>query len=641
VVLLVIASLPELTEGVDLARIARIAQAGPARRLHLIVAGWPPPPLTAETTQAPLRLATQVTVRNPYSIVGDPPGGAFGTQRSLNAPVYLDPSPPVETIQQVCTQVAAQVAANGSTLAQLLPRELWQESSAEGLGATVGMAGQALLTLRLSDLTPHWLIGGRAGSGKTSFIANVLYGLSTRYGPDELALYLLDLSEHGAFGQLLPGSDDPSWAPHIRAAGRHADREYGLAVLRELVAEMGRRADAFGDSGVGRIVELRQRRQLARIVCVIDEFDALLNGGDRVATEAAEHLDTLAQGGRAYGIHLILSAAGLSPGQALPGGRDTGLGGQFPVRVALAGGADVLDNLNQAADGLGPGEAVVNMAGGLGGPTGASRAHERLVVFPDPDTEPELIRALRHRMWEGRPADSVPPRVFDGRAAPHLPAALPVTEWPTAYLGRMADVPLSLAGFAFDSRPGRHLAVLGPSEVGADLIDIATRSLAVQHRAGSVNFVIAPFRAARATLAYQLDQSLRAAGHRSLVVDPAGFKEVIADTALRDTYIIGFGLDSAPSSGLGSLLRGGPARQVHLLGWWRGLRQFTEANGSAAPRDHIAGLVILNVPGAQTAELLADPELGWHARPNRALLHDRRSGRTDLILPFVPSGQSR
>ena len=56
-------------------RIAALAQQGPESGLHLIVAGWPPPPLTAETTQAPLPRTTMVSVRNPYAVIGDPPGG--------------------------------------------------------------------------------------------------------------------------------------------------------------------------------------------------------------------------------------------------------------------------------------------------------------------------------------------------------------------------------------------------------------------------------------------------------------------------------------------------------------------------------------------------------------------------------------
>lgn len=107
---LVIASLPELTDGNDLARIAHLAHTGVGRQLHLIVAGWPPPPLTAETTQAPLAHSTQLSLRNPHAWLGDPPDATYAGQgpgpARLNSPVYLDPDPPVELIRRVCEQLA-------------------------------------------------------------------------------------------------------------------------------------------------------------------------------------------------------------------------------------------------------------------------------------------------------------------------------------------------------------------------------------------------------------------------------------------------------------------------------------------------------------------------------------------------------
>jgi hypothetical protein len=109
--LVVVGSLPELTDAADLARIANLASAGPAARVHLIVAGWPPPPLTPESTQAPLACATQITVRNPHAWVGDPPGAGFGVVPRLggrlNAPVYLDPDPPAELVRRVCSALGA------------------------------------------------------------------------------------------------------------------------------------------------------------------------------------------------------------------------------------------------------------------------------------------------------------------------------------------------------------------------------------------------------------------------------------------------------------------------------------------------------------------------------------------------------
>ena len=44
------------------------------------------------------------------------------------------------------------------------------------------------LVLRFNDLTPHWMVGGRSGAGKTAFLINVLYGLGARYSPAEMAL---------------------------------------------------------------------------------------------------------------------------------------------------------------------------------------------------------------------------------------------------------------------------------------------------------------------------------------------------------------------------------------------------------------------------------------------------------------------
>jgi hypothetical protein len=127
--LIVIASLPELTEGSDLARIAALAHAGPAGRLHLIAAGWPPPPLTAETTQAPLPHATQIALRNPHAWVGDPPGATFGASglgpSRLNAPVYLDPDPPAKLVRGVCAQLTAPWATPPGTLAGEPSRTAW------------------------------------------------------------------------------------------------------------------------------------------------------------------------------------------------------------------------------------------------------------------------------------------------------------------------------------------------------------------------------------------------------------------------------------------------------------------------------------------------------------------------------------
>ncbi len=666
--LVVVAAWPELTEQAELARLATLARTGPATGLHLVVAGWPPPPLTAETTQAPLPYATQVELRNPHAVIGDPPGASFGASAMLNSPVYLDPSPPEATVHAVCTELVAALAARGPTLGELIPRQLWAEGSADGLVVPIGRAGDNQLSLRLNDLTPHWLVGGEPGAGATTLLLTVVYALASRYGPDELSLYLLDFTRGAAFAEFTPSVRDESWLPQARAIGVEAEREYGIAVLRELDALAQQRAQAYQRAGVTRFAQLRALRPVPRVVAVFDGAQALLRGGDRVAREAVALLESLARNGRVYGIHLVLASHGLRDVESLYGRRESLLG-QIPVRIALPGGEDVLDPGNHAAGPLRLGQAIVNTAGGLGGPSGASRAHERLVEFPDPHADLELATALRHRLWQARPGGAAAPSVFLASATQHLPHGVPVAEYPTAYLGRVVDVPQSLAGFAFGPVPGRHLAALGPSEVGADLLDSAARSLAAAHRPGEVGFALTASTPAAGAIASALVEALTRGGHRVRVLDPVRFRELATDPQLMATYLIGFGLDAgaAGGGGLGTVLRDGPARGVHLLGWWRGLRGFGEDTGerhgraeleqepevplAAVPapaaggaparvRPVVAGIVLLNVPAADAAMLLGDATLEWRPRPNRVLLHDRHTGRTDLIVPFVHSGAS-
>jgi S-DNA-T family DNA segregation ATPase FtsK/SpoIIIE len=72
---------------------------------------------------------------------------------------------------------------------------------------------------------------------------------------------------------------------------------------------------------------------------------------------------------------------------------------QCRVRIALPGGAPALDPTNDAAAALTVGTAVVNTAGGLGGPRGATRAHEKLIHFPDPYADRTALAGLRHWLW--------------------------------------------------------------------------------------------------------------------------------------------------------------------------------------------------------------------------------------------------
>ena len=136
---------------------------------------------------------------------------------------------------------------------------MWQRRSGAGLRTPVGFQDTAPVDVVLGDSSPHALVGGPSGSGKTNFLYALLGGLTARYSPDELELYLLDFKEGVSFAQFTPGRRDPTWLPHARLVGVNvnADREFGVALLRFLADTMRERAEVAKQHEVTKLEELR------------------------------------------------------------------------------------------------------------------------------------------------------------------------------------------------------------------------------------------------------------------------------------------------------------------------------------------------------------------------------------------------
>ncbi|MGX4658162.1 FtsK/SpoIIIE domain-containing protein [Micromonospora sp. SCSIO 07396] len=648
--LLVIAGLPASSGPSDLDRIAALAERARGTGLHLVVAGWP-------AARPPLPQATPVRLRTSYALLGDPPGSPFsgpGTDPpgGLNCPVLVDEDPGPELIGAVCRRLADQIEAGSRLgLAELLPpgdAPLWASSSVDGLSTTVGDAGGRPVTVGFTELTPHWLVSGRSDADRGAFLTNTLLGLAARYGPDELALYLVDLGAGESFVEFLQTRRDRSWVPQVRAAGMAADPEYVRDLFDQLAAEIHRREEAAARAGGQRFAELREHQALPRVVCVIDNFPLLLADRDPVAAEVLSRLDGLARSGRGYGVHLVLAGVGDLGVGAGPAPRDSVLG-QFPVRVALAGGSAVLMPTNDAAAGLAVGSAVVNTAGGLGGPRGATRGHERLIRFPDPHDAPEVVQELRHRLFAARPQDAVPPVVFAGWARPLLgndprmrAAVAGGCGAPAALLGRAVDVARTTVAVPLGPVAGQNLAVLGPGSGAAALLATAARSTAAHHPPGGAEFVLAPLAEGSAPLAAALAAEL-GERHRVSTVDGPGL--LTAPAGAGPTYLVVFGVDVPPAEELPvdrlrALLREGPPAGRHLLGWWRTvppLAGLVEPDGEVGKLTAVAAV---DVPGAQLAALFGHP-VQWRPRPARVVLWDTTDDRGTVLVPFADEEEHR
>ncbi len=157
--------------------------------------------------------------------------------------------------------------------------------------------------------TPHLLVAGSTGSGKSVCINSLIVSLLMRAKPEEAKLVLVDpkkveLSMYNGVPHLLtPVVTDPKKAN---------------IVLKKMVVEMERRYEVFEASGTKNIAgyndyvdkknegvpECEQLRKLPYIVVIIDELADLMLVA---AKEVEDSIMRITQMARAAGIHLIVA----------------------------------------------------------------------------------------------------------------------------------------------------------------------------------------------------------------------------------------------------------------------------------------------------------------------------------------------
>ncbi|ACU98629.1 FtsK/SpoIIIE domain-containing protein [Saccharomonospora viridis] len=571
--------------------------------------------------------------------------------------VDLDPPLPAGQVASAASRLAeAIVTRQGGprSFFDLLPTEFGQECSARELRAPVGFHEGEPVEVVIGDTTPHALIGGPSGSGKTNFLYALLGSLTARYSPDELALYLLDFKEGVSFAGLAPGKKDESWLPHARLIGVNVntDREFGLALLRFLSDEMRRRSAAAKEFEVTNIAELREQDpdgHWPRIVAVIDEFQYLFAERDSVTAMATALLEDLARRGRSQGIHLILASQDIAGIEAFWG--KPAVFEQCTLRIAMPKARRVLAEANQAAVAAPRWHAVINHESGV--------AHgNQLAHIPDASAK-NTFPALQRQLWQ-QYATHGRPRLFDGAVAPRLSESTafgtlaPGTDRPRALVGQSIEVADNAHGIELPTAPGRNLAVLGSSRTEAlSVLDAAARSLARQFEAGTAEFLLG---CAVDTCLDEVDalaNLLAEHGHKAAVVTAAELPALFADLAERmshsdgRTFVMLYGVDAVlpalehkelgKPSGLDhlrTLLKQGPSKGVHVLGWWRGVARLKDTLGFNGTED-IGAWVALDVQGSELAPFCAGQVVHWSPRPGRALFFDRGTHASpEVTIPF-------
>lgn len=177
----------------------------------------------------------------------------------------------------------------------------WSGSSASALRCRIGHSADGACDLDFVGDGPHALVIGTTGAGKSELLKSMITDLQHRYGPDQLALVLLDFKGGSTLG---PYAE----TPHCQSLVTDLNAESGERVLAGLRIELQRRESIFRESNVEdytgyRRLALSEAPPLPRLLVIVDEFRIL---SDELP-DAVQELMRIATVGRSLGMHLLLS----------------------------------------------------------------------------------------------------------------------------------------------------------------------------------------------------------------------------------------------------------------------------------------------------------------------------------------------
>jgi DNA segregation ATPase FtsK/SpoIIIE-like protein len=206
--------------------------------------------------------------------------------------------------------------------------------------------------LQFADLaqTPHILVAGTSGSGKTEWMRSAIAGLVEANTPGTLRLVLID-PKRNAFGDLkgspfLMDRDGLVYPPDRSVA----------EVLDRLIAEMEDRYRLFERHQADNLQEYTAKwnQRKPRIVCFCDEYaDLVANRKER--KEVEERIRRLGAKARAAGIHLVI-ATQYPRADIVDGALKANLPGRVCLRVTNHTQSNMMLNMSGAERLLGKGD---------------------------------------------------------------------------------------------------------------------------------------------------------------------------------------------------------------------------------------------------------------------------------------------
>lgn len=214
----------------------------------------------------------------------------------------------------------------------------------------------------------HALIAGQTGAGKSTLLHTLIMSTLISYSPDEVQMYLLDFKEGVEFSAYTRYR-----LPSLRVVAVNSEREFGLAVLKELCTELETRTKHFtryGVSDINSYTKLPDVPKVPKLLLIFDEVQELFRSAgnsDSISAECLSCLNKLVMQGRAMGIHVILACQDFHNCAGLEA-----YFSQMAIRIAVkgseVGAASILNADNagiRALQNQAAGAAIYNGGGGV------------------------------------------------------------------------------------------------------------------------------------------------------------------------------------------------------------------------------------------------------------------------------------
>jgi DNA segregation ATPase FtsK/SpoIIIE, S-DNA-T family len=300
----------------------------------------------------------------------------------------------------------------------------WTKTAEKIIETPVGGAGSSsLLNIWFGENNEgspcaHGILGAMTGAGKSSLYHALILGLTIRYSPHELRLYLIDGKDGVEFQPY-------RHLPHVEVVSLHSQAELSRSILLELIQAKEYRNQVFNQAKVANLSDYYAQGQtfgkLPRIVLIVDEYQELFEGDqDGIASN---YLLQLSAQGRSAGIHLLLASQRFGvPGMMH---RDA-IFGNVHLRMAMK----MTDSDRQSLTEFGrrgkallstcdlPGKIVIN---DQAGDDSENANHLGKVAYLEAPRRQELIDKLKQKAHQEISPQNLPSTVvFDGKAQPNI-----------------------------------------------------------------------------------------------------------------------------------------------------------------------------------------------------------------------------